>query len=76
MLAIGEIKKNSRELIKILTGVYKGREVCDARIYYEAEPGKYLPTPRGLSFSIDLLPDILKALQTAEEQRKKAKIKK
>lgn len=67
MDTVAEIKKNSRELIKVSLGNFKGHPVCDLRCCYEAKPGEWLPGPKGLTFSTSLLPEIIEALKAASE---------
>jgi hypothetical protein len=68
MRVVGMIKKNSKDTIFISLGDYKDHAICDVRIYYQASDGKYLPTPRGLTFSVGLLPEILEPLKVASEK--------
>ncbi len=68
MFVVGEIKKNSREIIRFSVGSFKDHPVADLRVCYEAEPGLYKPGPKGLTFSIHLLPDIVALLKTPEEK--------
>ena len=43
---IKEIKKNSKEVIRISQEEYKGNTFIDLRIYFENEHGEYLPTKK------------------------------
>lgn len=70
METIWEALKNPRDLVRISVGEYKGSSICDFRIWYQAEPGLWKPSPRGLAFSISLLPEIIEALKVAEQQLK------
>jgi hypothetical protein len=72
-MLIAGIRKNSREQIRISLGNFKGYAVCDIRCHYPTTSGDWLPTPKGLTFSADLLPEILDALKAAEKQRKETK---
>ena len=51
---IKEIKKNSKEIIRISQSEYKGHSFIDLRIFFENEHGEYLPTKKGISFNPDL----------------------
>lgn len=68
METIGEVRKNSKELIRISLGTYKGHPVTDIRCCYEAKPGEWLPGPKGVTFAISLLPEIIRLLQAAMNQ--------
>lgn len=70
MEIIGEYQKNSRDLIRISLGDFKGRPICDIRIHYKAKSGEWLPTQKGITFATAFLPEILSALKAAEEQIK------
>jgi hypothetical protein len=73
MSVVAEFQKNARERIKISLDDFKNHKVCNIRVFYESEPGTWLPGPKGLAFSVNLLPELIAALQSAEEQRKDKK---
>jgi hypothetical protein len=68
MFVVGTIKKNGKDTILISLGDYKGHAVCDLRIYYKTADGEYLPTPRGITFANELLPELIKMLNEAQKQ--------
>lgn len=68
MESIWEALKNPRDLIRISIGEFKGNLICDFRLWYLAEPDLWKPSPKGLSFSASLLPEIIEALKAAEEK--------
>lgn len=68
METIWETLKNPRDLIRISIGEYKGNPICDFRIWYQAEPDLWKASPKGVSFSASLLPQIIEALKTAGER--------
>lgn len=70
MDTVAEIKKNSRELIRVSLGSFKGHPICDLRVCYEAKPGEWLPGPKGLTFATSLLPQVLEALTKAVQAQK------
>ena len=43
-----EVTKNQTEIIRIEAKSFNGRDVIDARVFYEAEPGVHKPTRKGL----------------------------
>jgi hypothetical protein len=64
---IADIEKNRREVIRIQLRTFKGRRHIDARVHFLGDDGTYLPTGKGISIRPDLLPDVIGALQKAEE---------
>lgn len=62
-----DIHKNDREVLRIRTKEFQGKEYVDLRIWYEAQgddnKGKPRPTKKGVTFRRDLLPDVLRALE-------------
>jgi len=49
-----DIQKNSLERIRIQRSEYKGHELIDIRVYYEAENGEWKPTKKGITYSLSL----------------------
>ena len=62
MAAIFEIPKNSREMIRVAREDFKGHDIINLRVFYDAGEGEYRPTKKGVAFSAALLPEVLKAL--------------
>ena len=59
---IKEIKKNSKEVIRISQSEYKGHTFIDLRIYFEDEHGEYLPTKKGISFNPTIAEEIIEGI--------------
>lgn len=72
-MLVAEIQKNARERIKISLDDFKGRKICNVRVFYESEPDIWLPGPKGIAFADTLLPELIAALESAEEKRKEKK---
>ena len=63
-----EIRKNSREIIRIQEQKYKGHDRIDCRIYYDKN-GEWLPSPRGISLGKNTAPEVIEGiLQIMEEK--------
>ena len=64
MTEIAIVRKNSREEIRVSIDDFKGHRFCHLRVWYldgeEMRPGKH-----GLALRLELLPEILSALQKA-----------
>ena len=48
---IGQVQKNTSELIKISIEEYNGHEFIDLRVYYDSGSGTYLPTKKGITLN-------------------------
>jgi hypothetical protein len=72
-MIIVQIRKNSHERVRISLDSFKGRSVCNIRVFFQSAPETWLPTPKGIAFMDILLPELIMALESAEEQRKEKK---
>ena len=57
-----DIQKNSLERIRIQRSEYKGHELIDIRVYYEAENGEWKPSKKGITFSLSLANEVIKGI--------------
>jgi hypothetical protein len=64
---VAELQKNRREVIRITRCRSNGHELVNVRIWAPGHSGEMIPTKAGLAFRIDLLPEVLVALQKARE---------
>ena len=61
---IATIPKNSREHIRIGLGDFKGHNLFSVRVWVNnANSGESLPTQKGLTAGVALLPAVIEALQ-------------
>lgn len=66
---ISTIKKNSIDEIRIALSEFKGHDLINIRVYTEIENGKdMVPTKKGLTCNVQLLPVLITALQEAEKE--------
>lgn len=68
---IGEISKNSQEIIKIHVSTFKGKLYVDARIFVQAvgkEASVLIATKSGLCLTPDLVLELLPLLARARER--------
>lgn len=63
---IAEWQKNSRESVRVTLGEYAGKPNCDVRIWYEAKDGSLKPSPKGVTVSLEQLPQLAEALVKAQ----------
>lgn len=64
---VAEIRKNSREVIRITLQEFKGVPLCSVRVWFEAEDGTMRPGRDGLNFRQELLADITEGMLAAVE---------
>ena len=75
--AIAEINKNALELVVIRLSEFKGHDLIDIRIWMKPEDpreeGELKPTKKGISLGIDAIPELIQALEKAQEELEKEK---
>mgnify|MGYP000997397964 CR=1 FL=1 len=64
-----EIDKNTMEKIRIERTNYKGYDLVSLRVYYQDKAGEWKPSPKGITFKVELLEDIIEALESERERR-------
>jgi len=58
------IEKNKREQIRIEVNEFRGQDLVDIRIYYQdQDSGEWKPSKKGIAFRVELLPEVIEALQ-------------
>ncbi|MFC0339776.1 transcriptional coactivator p15/PC4 family protein [Paracoccus niistensis] len=62
----GAIRKNAREEIRITLDDFKGLQLVNLRVWFDAGNGEYRPGKQGVAFRLDLLPEVLEALGALE----------
>lgn len=63
------IPKNAREEIRVSVDEFKGHRLVNLRVWF-GDDGEKRPGKQGIAFRLDLLPDIVSALQNAAAGRK------
>jgi hypothetical protein len=61
-----EFRKNATEVVRASISNFRGHQLADIRVYYEAPDGTW-PTKKGLALGLDLLPELRKAVDALEE---------
>lgn len=63
-----EIRKNAREVIRIERQDFRGHDLINLRVFFDAGDGEMKPAKQGVAFRAALLPDVISALSnfTAE----------
>ena len=58
--------KNAAEEVRATLEKYKGHQLFGLRVWFEAEPGKWVATKRGLSLRVELFPELKRAVEKLE----------
>ncbi len=64
---ITEIEKNSTEVIRVELSEFKGFDLFSLRVYVEKEGSDPLPTKKGLTVGVKLVPELKQAILKAEQ---------
>ena len=66
---VATIGKNSSEEVRVLLDTFKGHHLVDMRVFaaFSAAAVK-MPTKKGLSCRVEMLPDLIEGLRKAEAQ--------
>ncbi len=56
---MADIIKNSREIIRVTSAEFKGHDMVNVRVFFDAGEGEMRPGKQGVAFRAALLPDVL-----------------
>ena len=62
-----EFTRSSTERIRAALSTFKGKQYADLRIFFEGDDGGYYPSKKGINVSLDLLPELDKAVKQLKE---------
>jgi len=63
---VGTFGKNATEAVRATLEKYKGHQLFGLRVWFEAEPGKWVATKKGITLRVDLFPEFKRAVQKLE----------
>ncbi len=67
---IAVISKNHMDELRVMWSEYKGHRYLDIRLYTEIEgKAEKVPTKKGVTLRPDLIPELMKALESAQRDR-------
>ncbi|WP_336042567.1 transcriptional coactivator p15/PC4 family protein [Pseudooceanicola nanhaiensis] len=72
MTAIATIKKNSREELRVTLDEFRGHHLVNVRVFYDAGDGEMKPGKQGIAVKVELLRELLAALDAAEKSARQA----
>ena len=70
VIKMAEIQKRDGEKIIVQKNEYKGKEYADIRVYFQDAEGEWKPTKKGVTFGLDQIDDVIKALEEVKSQIK------
>jgi hypothetical protein len=60
---VHEFEKNALETVRAFISTYKRKEYLNLRTFYRHEDGSMRPTPKGLTLSVDLITELIAAVE-------------
>jgi len=68
-MKIYEFQKNALETVIIQFTEFKGKKLIDMRVFYNAGVAQedWRPSKKGISMSVDLIPELTKGLEKAKK---------
>jgi hypothetical protein len=67
-LLLGEFRRNSSEVVRVVLARFKGRMFVDLRCYFEDDEGTFRPTKKGVAISPDLWDEFRTAIEATERE--------
>jgi hypothetical protein len=64
---IGEVEKNTRELIRVTIEKFKGHRFIDLRVYYLDSEGTGRPTQKGIALTESIIDEVMELLTRGRE---------
>jgi hypothetical protein len=61
--AVYSFPKNALEEVRAFVCEYKKRDYINLRVFYKADDGQMKPTPKGITLSVDLIDELVQAVE-------------
>ena len=71
---VQSFKKNSQEEVRAGIQEFKGRHYAFVRVFVENDVGETVPTKKGLTLPVDLLPELARSVRLLSEEAVKQKL--
>ena len=68
---IASIEKNAREEIRVSLSEFNGHDLANLRVWFQTDDGDMRPGKAGIAFRLAKLPEVIKALQSAEAEARR-----
>lgn len=62
-----EIRKNTREVIRIQRQEFNGHDLLNIRVFYQGGAGEMRPGKQGIAIRVDLLPELMETISRVME---------
>ncbi|MCC0067094.1 MAG: transcriptional coactivator p15/PC4 family protein [Rhodovulum sp.] len=62
---MASFRKNSREEVRVSVDEFRGHELLNIRVWFEADDGEMRPGKQGIALRLELLPELREALERA-----------
>ena len=69
---IATIPKNAREHLRVGLGTFKGYELFSVRVWVDKDDGTAIPTAKGVTCAVALLPAVIEALQSTLDHARRS----
>lgn len=63
---VADLRKNSRENIRIRRTEFQGYQLVDMRLFALKEDGSFVATPKGVSIRLEMVDAVIEALRQAK----------
>lgn len=66
---VAVVRKNSLEEVRVSISEFRGHRLVDVRVFadFDGRGGEPRATKKGVALKVELLPDLIAALQSAQE---------
>ena len=71
---LATIPKGKNDEIRVGLQSFKGTEMFFARVFYQGDDDEFRPGKNGLTLRVELLPELIAALQEAEQEARAAEL--
>ncbi|MEW5980155.1 MAG: transcriptional coactivator p15/PC4 family protein [Acidobacteriota bacterium] len=61
-------QKNSQEEVQAGIQEFKGRHYASVRVYVENDAGEHIPTKKGITVPVELLPELARAVRLLADE--------
>ena len=70
---VHEFMKNAFEKVRVELCKYKGKDLINVRIYFQAdrEKGEWKPTRKGITMDVELIDELKEAIEKADAELEK-----
>ena len=62
-----QFEKNGDEIVRVSLNQFKGENYCEFRVFFRDDQGEWKPTKKGVCLSVELLDELLEAIQGLQE---------